>query len=160
MIEPRFTLPEAAIALGITPDDVADPVRYVRDLIRKHEIPFVRHGRTVKLNQDQLTLLSERMIEWQSSSRSTQMGTGMSRGQLSSGVRVERIRKKFVDRLEPRSSQKPKVSDAKSKATPSSKTSPVENPFSRSTRLRTGMSKTEVKNAFWANLEKPSDGSV
>jgi hypothetical protein len=48
--------------LGITPDDVADPVRYVRHLIRKHEIPFVRWTH-LKLNQDRLQWLADRMIE-------------------------------------------------------------------------------------------------
>jgi excisionase family DNA binding protein len=56
-----LTLDQAAEALGITVDDAANPARHVRELIRRHGIPFTRCGRTVKLRADQLAALAERM---------------------------------------------------------------------------------------------------
>ncbi|MHB2265624.1 hypothetical protein [Aliihoeflea sp. PC F10.4] len=58
-----FTLEEVAAKLSITSDDVPDPKRHVRHLIRRHAIPFVRCGRTVKLRQEQIVMLAEKMIE-------------------------------------------------------------------------------------------------
>ena len=58
-----FTLEEVASKLSITSDDVSSPKRHVRDLIRRHAIPFVRCGRTVKLRQAQIEMLAEKMVE-------------------------------------------------------------------------------------------------
>ena len=137
MTQAFYPLPEAALALGITPDDVVDPVRYVRDLIRKHGISFVRHGRTVKLNQDQLKKLADRMIECPSTSNSTPTDTGTSVAPSLSGVVEELFRKPSgTNRPGRKTSQKQMLSDVRSRVRLPSKISPVENPLSRSTQRR------------------------
>jgi len=64
VIGPLYLLTDAAAELGITTDDVANPVRYIRDKLRQHGIPFVRHGHTIKLTQAQLQALAECLIEY------------------------------------------------------------------------------------------------
>lgn len=59
---PLFTLDQAAAELGITPEDASDPARLVRTLIKKHSVPFVRCGRTVKLRPQDIEMLAESMV--------------------------------------------------------------------------------------------------
>lgn len=133
-----YLLPEAAIALGITTDDVVNPVRYVRELIRRHDIPFIRHGRTVKLNQEQLDLLADRMIERPLTSTNLPAGIGtLGRGSFSD----------FMDEVIRNNSdpsrRKQKVSDKKvpalkRRARSPSTTVPAQNPLSRAAQRRKG----------------------
>lgn len=57
-----YPLAEVAVQLGITTQDTANPVRFLRDLLRRHSIPFIRIGRTIKLRPEQVRLLAQRMV--------------------------------------------------------------------------------------------------
>ena len=134
---PFIPLADVAEKLGITVDDVANPVRYVRDQIRKHDIPYMRHGRHIKLNSEQTATLSLRMTICPSNSNNMKTDIGTSREVSLSGVMDERFLKKSVDRPKPKTENKLMLSGAKSKVRLPNKTSPVENPQSRSTKRRT-----------------------
>lgn len=132
------SLDEAALTLGITPADVADPIRHVRDLIRRHAVPFVRVGRNVKLRPDQLRALAERMIECRSSSTSTTMASGTFPAPSPSGETDNLIQLRFDARPAAGTKHKQAASSAKSKVRSPSKISPVANPLSRSAKQRRG----------------------
>jgi excisionase family DNA binding protein len=140
------TLAEAADELGITPADVSNPVRHVRDLIRRHGIPFTRCGRTVKLRPDQLRALAERMVECPSNSNSTETASGTLSEQSLSGVVVNLIQKKSGDRQRREMKQRQTASSGKSRTRQPSAISPVENPLSRSAKRRLGTSSKVARN--------------
>jgi len=128
-------LEEAAGLLGIT--DVGNPARVVRELIRRHEIPFVRCGRTVKLRPDQLRLLSEKMVECPSSSNEMKSPEfSMSPVPSQSGEMGNLIRLRSDDRPKSATKLKQTQSAGKSKTRSRSEISPVANPLSRSAQAR------------------------
>src|SRR5690606_4812557 len=110
-----LTLDEAAEALGITPSDAANPARHVRDLIRRHGVPFTRCGRTVKLRPDQLQALAERMVECPSNFASTITDSGTSSEPSPAGKMASLILSLSAARPAPGTSRKPTPSKGRSR---------------------------------------------
>ena len=87
-----ITLEEAAEALRLSPDEYKHPARVVRGEIRRHQIPYIRCGRTITLTEPQFRQLLDAIVRCPSGSVETPANppTGISEEQWLSGAMGKR----------------------------------------------------------------------
>ena len=104
-LEPLFTYAEAAAELQVTPEDCADPARWVYEKVRALELELVRCGRTPKLPLRSVQALRELITCRYTSGKeqTVDLHTSMSEARSLSGGTVANARKpssrKALERL-------------------------------------------------------------